>query len=186
MSLKDVFRGPKFHQLPKALSEYIQDQAASGISELIMLPFMFPVFVVNPSNYTGIGFWFDRNPKQENREYYVQGLAPTTLTKRWNYVVPEGRKAFLEILQATVYRITAPTTPGRAAAYVRHTPEGELSHPILRAEVINPAAWTVMTVALGQAIILLQGDILDAYTIDTSTGGTIDFRLYAKITEFDA
>jgi len=39
---------------------------------------------------------------------------------------------------------------------------------------------------LGQSVVMDEGDILRAETVDLSTGGVVDYQATAKITEFDA
>lgn len=44
-------KGPRLYELPDSLKRYLQDKGASGISYLTIVPFAFPVFVMNPFEY---------------------------------------------------------------------------------------------------------------------------------------
>ena len=47
-----ILKGVEIYQLPKSLEKYIQDKTASGLGKIRLLPFAFPVFVMNPFEYT--------------------------------------------------------------------------------------------------------------------------------------
>lgn len=42
----------KLYELPEALSKYIQEKGASGVSGLNFIPWVFPVFIMNPAEYS--------------------------------------------------------------------------------------------------------------------------------------
>lgn len=43
--------GARVYEMPAALSKFIQEKTASGIGYLTIVPFAFPVFVMNPTGY---------------------------------------------------------------------------------------------------------------------------------------
>jgi len=130
--------------------------------------------------------WYDRNPAHRLLSYMGYGVAPHVNTTRWTYTVPTGKKALNEFLHAKVRRATAATTASIPVSCVWDTPAGgsitELMHAAIRTNNVGDKD----DVTVGQTITLLVGDALTALTVDGSTGGTCDYVLVAKITEFDA
>jgi len=130
--------------------------------------------------------WYDRNPVTKSNEYLGTTVAPHSGTKRLEYECPSGKKALVELLQCKVTRAEAATTVGLPFAYWVHwKSEAEYSH-ILFAEVRGNNVGDSDKAEVGQSIVLLAGEKLQGYTQDTSTGGSCDYFLAYKITEFDA
>lgn len=46
-----LFPTIKLYELPEQLKKYIQEKGASGISGLSFIPWVFPVFIMNPPEY---------------------------------------------------------------------------------------------------------------------------------------
>lgn len=130
--------------------------------------------------------WFDRNPVQVPKNYYSTAIAPHTLTTRWTYTVPTGKKALLEFALVKAIRSVAATTAGTVYAYLSLTPSGLTVVVLGVIELMANSVGDHDASLVGQSIVLGAGDALLAATLDTSTGGTVDYSLAAKLTEFDA
>lgn len=130
--------------------------------------------------------WYDRNPTQITLWYTVNIQSPHSQTQRWTYTVPSGKKAMLEALDGLICIQSAATTPGRRKIMVQLTKAGGGSAQIFNLQIITNNVGDIQTKALGTSILLLSGDTLSGFTADESTGGTVDYRLMAKLTEFDA
>lgn len=130
--------------------------------------------------------WYDRNPKTIAKEYFATGVAPHSATVRWTYTVPTGRKFRVEWMQEQIYRNTDPTTVGLTTAALEITPNG--------GSLENLAYyWGEVAAAGGNAVYhqepaltLQTGDEFDISTNDASVGGTMEYLLSMKGTEFDA
>ena len=130
--------------------------------------------------------WYDRNPSIQVKNYSAAGVAPHTSTLRWSYTVPSGKKAFLELADIEVVRATAATTVGMVSAGITYTPSGGSEVNVIVVEIRTNGVGDRAGKTVGQAFVMSAGDSIKAYTTDTSTGGTIDYTMSAKITEFDA
>jgi hypothetical protein len=130
--------------------------------------------------------WHDRNPSQQLLWYTVNGAAPHSAIDRWTYTVPTGKKAMLEALDGLICILTAATTAGRRKIYVRLTKSGGGSADIMNLQISTNGVGDVQTKTLGTSLLMLQGDTITGFTADESVGGTVDYRLMAKLTEFDA
>jgi len=118
---------------------------------------------------------------------YVAGaIAPHVTTQRWTYTVPAGKKAFVELAFCQVFRTGVAGTLGMCVAYVQVTPQGGSATVMLGAKMWNNTAGAQDTVEIGLAWHMKAGDQIEGITQDGSVGGTIDYQLTAKITEFDA
>jgi hypothetical protein len=130
--------------------------------------------------------WYDRNPVQKVNNYNATLVTPHSITERWSYTVPSGKKAMVEILEAEVLRAQAASTVGLAEALIALTPSGGSEKSVLCARIFDNTVAARSTQAIGSALLLLADDKLTGKTVDTSTGGSCDYYLAYKITEFDA
>jgi len=112
-------------------------------------------------------------------------VAPHGITVRWEYTVPAGRKAFVESLQVRIMRTAAATTLGKAHAIIVLIPSGQAGAYQFVCSLLNNTVGASESLSVGQALVLNPGDTLRAATLDGSTGGTCDYFLSCKITEFD-
>jgi len=108
------------------------------------------------------------------------------VTTRLTYTVPAGKKAMVEVMQVRVRRASAATTVGLAGAYVMLTPSGGVIKEILDTGINDNTVNARDNNALGGTMVLCTGDQLDLKTYDLSTGGTCDYFVCYKLTEFDA
>lgn len=130
--------------------------------------------------------WYDRNPTIQEGKYVAASVAPHAQEPRWTYTVPAGKKAFVELAFLRIYRRTAATTVGIWAADIYYQPSGGSSTSHMRISSLDNTVGSEKTLTIGQNMIMLAGDALRGYTEDASTGGTCDYAVIAKITEFDA
>jgi hypothetical protein len=130
--------------------------------------------------------WHDRNPITTLYVYSAAGVAPHTTTPRWTYTVPSGKKAMIEFLHVRILRSAAATTAGKVTAAISITPSGGPSADIMVANILTNNVGDREALVSGATLTLLAGDKIAGYTSDASTGGTIDYVLACKATEFDA
>jgi hypothetical protein len=130
--------------------------------------------------------WYDRNPNPVTKQSYKGGQTPHAVTKRWDYTVPNGKKAFVEYMFIRIIRRTAASAVGIVEAYISVVGAGADSGRIFEASLQTNNVGDKECVIVGQSMILVEGDELVAYDLDSSTDGTLDFIEIAKITEFDA
>ena len=129
------------------------------------------------------GAYYDRNPLEVlTLGYQINGLAPAALTQRATYTVPTGRKAFVNDLSADINRATAAGASGKISAIIhRSTASGQW-----RLSLFNNVVGASATKASGVNRTLLAAAVIVINTEDLSTTGTVDFDIFAYITEFDA
>jgi hypothetical protein len=130
--------------------------------------------------------WYDRNPTHKLLSWGQLNVAPHGETVRWTYTVPAGKKAFVESVFAYLRRSAAATTVGRAAVVIWITPSGGSAAILIDVEILTNNVGDSDRQGVGQSLILLPGDTIEARTVDISTGGTVNYSAAAKITEFDA
>jgi hypothetical protein len=137
------------------------------------------------SMWSGRPAWYDRNPLTKFLQFSAQGQAPLTVTDEWTYTVPAGRKAFIEYAFIRIMRRTAATSGTEYGAYISYLPSGGSVKNLLWIYIENNTIESKETALLGQGAILYAGDKIDGYVYDGSTGGTVDYQVVCKLTEFD-
>jgi hypothetical protein len=130
--------------------------------------------------------FYDRNPAHDILTYEGNGVAPHAATQRDTYTVPTGKKAFIGAAEVEVVRQTAASTAGRATIYIRVTPYGGSGTVLIVVGTWKNAVGDDARLSIGQSICLYAGDVVDIYTSDGSTGGTVDYRGKVHLTIFDA
>jgi len=130
--------------------------------------------------------WYDRNPK--GITFWSSGvLSPHVPTVRWSYTCPTGKKSLVEIGHARLDRITAAETVGPASAEIAISVNAGASfQSMIMALLRTNAPDDFDRLGIGTAIPVFASDIVKGDTHDSSTGGTIDYLLQMKLTEFDA
>jgi len=130
--------------------------------------------------------WYDRNPLTRWQTYIGSNVGPHAETTRWTYTVPAGKKATVELTYLYVRRASAPTTASQISVDVKFTPSGGSAATVVRAETFTAVTTDVISITNPIAMFLGVGDVLAVTSSDASTGGTVNYILTAKITEFDA
>jgi len=128
--------------------------------------------------------WYDRNPETTMAEY-SDTAAPHAETERLSVTCPADRKFLVELLYAEVTRLTAGVAAGFCASRFKLTPKGETEKELLTVQFLDNNVGYTKNFGIGQSITMFQGDVLKGYTLDLSTGGTVNYQLSVKLTEFD-
>jgi len=128
--------------------------------------------------------WYDRNPESKV-DYGAWTEPPHSTTQRISYTCPAGKIAMVEVLSCLVMRITAATTSDFLSNNWTFTPNGGSERAFLTARIINNTIGASDTKAIGTTLIMLAGDKITAYTTDMSVGGTCNYFMAYKVTEFD-
>lgn len=134
----------------------------------------------------GTGAWYDRNPISSIFEF-VGSLAPHAKTYWWAYTVPKNKKAFAEAIMCRVNRATvaAPAVQAECGIEVQLLNNAALTG-FLRLNLFGNTIDDHDTIIVGNSVMLQAGEKITGYTFDISTGGSVDYNLTCKITEFDA
>jgi len=130
--------------------------------------------------------WYDRNPSVVHKSYTGDNVEPHSTEQRWTYTVPKGRMAFIEIMDIVVIRREAASSVGLIDAHVCYKPYGGDVAPILVGLLLDNNVGAKVERGVGQALVVLEYDKLEAHTFDESTGGSASYRIVLKVTEFDA
>ncbi len=107
--------------------------------------------------------------------------APHAQTYRFSYTVPANRKAYVENIRVYVQRQTVAGTSGTLVSAIA---VGTVELKYLAVE--NNIPGTQFNDMSTAQVTLYPGDVMTGYTIDTSVGGTVNFVIQSKSTEFDA
>jgi hypothetical protein len=115
---------------------------------------------------------------------YANIVGPHATTLRASYSPPGGYANFGEIVMLGAIRATAAPGNALASAIMNIAPfyGGEFS--VGQANLDNLGVGAEKTVILTQVGYIAFGDTLKFYTVDGSAGGTIQYNLYFKGTEF--
>lgn len=126
--------------------------------------------------------WYDRNPSITQMSYNEEAVAPHVDTQRASVTIGANKKAMVHGGFGAVYRVTAAAPALRAFAYF--TTDNTLT--LLITKVMTNTVGDKDNQTVGDAGMLSAGQIIRLRTGDTSTGGTVDYSVAARITEFDA
>jgi len=143
------------------------------------------LFLLNSSGLIAINY-YDRIAITIGQLYNANGVAPHGLTTRWIYTVPAGKKALVETSICRILRITAAAALSFCDARIitggLTTAQTYSAYALLLNNTINAQ----ITDRSDSPILLLAGQTLSGETNDGSTGGTMNYLVTAKITEFNA
>ena len=117
---------------------------------------------------------------------YSATATPHGATTRATYTVAAGYKALVEVSAATTQTVTAPAVAGRTVAFVQLS-NGSVSGTLARID--QTAATVAATYVLRQgqgSPTLYAGEYTEILTLDLSTGGSIAYEVFAKMTLFQA
>jgi hypothetical protein len=151
-----------------------------------------PLAPYAPDSSVARPVWYDRNPIDILLSAAVAVInSPQGINTLWNYTVPPGRKAMLELCRVRWRQITASTndTQKTNSVFVVCTPAstGILSQSLVEAEVQEPTPESTYVVEnIGQSALFLAGDNIQSSYVSNSTTGTFSPKSTAKFTEFDA
>ena len=152
-----------------------------SVAEILQMayPFEMPSFA-RPA-------WYDRKPKTNLGTYSDANIGPHAITERITYTCPEDRNGMIEMMNARATRKTAAAPVGTVAIWWTIQPQDGTERTIFHAvEFYDNNVGFNGKGALGVTVTLFSGDILRGKTRDAGTGGTLDYSMTQKITEFDA
>ena len=129
--------------------------------------------------------YYDRSATTKSTEY-AGTTGPHAVTQRYTFTVASGYKAYVEscVTLATVATVATTRTAVYASQYVVTDDSGAADLAIVKIYG-NTLGQQLLNVVSGVSL-LNAGNQLVASTSDTSTGGTIDYILSVKYTQFAA
>jgi hypothetical protein len=130
--------------------------------------------------------YYDRNGITRTNDYQGEAIAPAAAATKWSYTVPSNKKGFGEFLIVSVRRVAAAAPVGVVYAYVTFTPNGAAVDYIMFMAFRNNAIGDTETQVVSSLGAMYAGDNMYAVAGDTSTGGSVDFLIAMKASEYDA
>lgn len=124
--------------------------------------------------------WYDRNPQSVDEGALIDDTAPHSLTTRFTYTVPTGKKCFVELAMVHMLRSAAASSVEKATVEI--LARGTY---VVAAEIETNNVGDRASMVVGRNCIMLAGDVIAGRTVDGSTGGTIDYMLGFMGIEFD-
>ena len=125
--------------------------------------------------------WYDRNPQPKEGGYAGSAVAPHTLTQRFTYTVPTGKKFFLENAYAYLMRYAAADAAERVMASI-----SARGQSLAFTQIMTNAVGDKDSMNVGRSVIMQAADVLLGNTSDASTAGSVDYSLNYHGIEFDA
>jgi hypothetical protein len=131
--------------------------------------------------------WYDRAPTMSNKNYQA-AVGPHGATSRFTYTVPAGKKAIVEILSVRLQRETVASPAATASIYITYTPSGGSASVAVICVLYSTknAIGDLDKDDLGTTFTMNAGDAIECRSSDGSTGGTISYMAFAKVTEYEA
>lgn len=132
--------------------------------------------------------WYDRNAAVDSLIFSAVSIAPHANTSRAAFTVPTNRKALVASWFSELMVVTAPSVGGSKISQVVITPDGGSTQNLAftRLYDIHVVVGTPRAQANSGQIALLQGDVLEIFTSDGGTGGTVAYNTGVAFNEFDA
>lgn len=129
--------------------------------------------------------WFDRNPLPVTLQGAASVTGGTGTVTLWSYTVPTGKKAYWDVANLDLFR-TADGTPNiRALLQIRYTTSA-VTATLMRLDSSVSNYGPCGDQWIGQAGIMVAGDVLEATYNITATDGTLALLATTKMTQFDA
>lgn len=131
--------------------------------------------------------WYDRNPLSIVRSY-LNPLANSAATTRWTYTVPANRKAYVELAQLCIFKAAVNTAFTSARCVLNYVPFGGSNTELMVCYLYTNVVGDTNSNAIGQSMLLGEGDVLTFQTTVICTAGEAYTGLggFLKATEFDA
>lgn len=131
-------------------------------------------------------YYFDRNQKTQSQVYNVQAVAPHGQTTRFTYTVPVGRKAYIETGLCYIRRAVAATAALFAEGAITQVVDQGGGTYLASARLVSNVIDRDMQMTANGAGLLNPGNSVSGISSDGSNGGSVDYFLSLKVTEFDA
>jgi len=128
--------------------------------------------------------YYDRNAASVQNAFSGT-VSPHSNTERWSRTIAAGKSGYVETAFALTLRTAAATTVGDAACFIQIVTSDTTSGVVAYIQHADNTLRVNRNIVLTSAGLLQAGDIIRAYSFDTSTGGTNDFYLNVKLTLFD-
>lgn len=132
-----------------------------------------------------VNYW-DRSPNSRLLPYVAAGVAPHGATQRQTMLPGAGTMGMVELIHLHVRRASAATTVGPVRAWARLDADGRTDIPIATARLETNGVGDHQSVDIPAGLLLIGLDQLELVTQDDSVGGTVDYELSVKYTEFQA
>jgi hypothetical protein len=129
--------------------------------------------------------YYDRGAASINKAYGASGIAPHVNTTRFTYTVPAGRKCVVENICVSIYREGVASPIGQVFGYVVLF-DGSTYCNLVNLYTAANTVGATSTNIVGNGATVYAGEQIIGGTWDLGTGGTNDFRLNAKGTEYNA
>ena len=132
-------------------------------------------------------FFYDRNPIVIGTVVAPGAIGPHADTLRASYTVPSGKRTVLEMADLFLEIVTAAGPSGNKRADIRWTPAGGSDTQFIRANLLasSNAIGDKETKVVGLSAMFQEGDLIGLRTADLGTGGTIEYEVKLKWTEFE-
>lgn len=130
--------------------------------------------------------YYDRNPITTMVSINLAVVAPHVLTLRASYTVPANKKAWLDSVWLHIVRSNAAAPAGPAEIRCNETTTVVGAQLATYVYHNNNTVGFDVTQNLANGGFLGTGDNIQVFTIDTSTGGSCDYDMAVKATQFDA
>ena len=132
----------------------------------------------NPAS--GRPAYYDRAPASAGVGFIGDAVAPHGLTARGTYTTPAGILAFVNIMHVDIERRTAAAPVGQVRGRIDVAGVNAL-------EIVENgnAVGDGKDAISNPGVVLNPAETMQLFTIDGGTGGTVDYRLRAQVTEFD-
>jgi len=130
--------------------------------------------------------YYDRNSATKGRTYGASGIAPHSTTVRWTYTVPAGKAAYVESLNAMVFRDGTATVANIAQMLIYIQTTDTATTIQLQVREYKSTLYIPNITSQSNIAFIKAGDVVYAASADPSTGGTYTYTADMKLTEFDA
>jgi len=130
------------------------------------------------------GQWFDRKPVSQAAEYDAT-VGPHAATTRLTYTCPINKIARVEMLELRATRVTVAAPVGFVNVNFSITLGGQAAISFMGLVQYGNAIGDQERDTLGVIMMLFPGEIITGASADGSTGGTVDYHIGYKITEFE-
>jgi len=128
--------------------------------------------------------YYDRNATSSLGTYNNQ-IAPHTQTTRVTVTVAAGKKLLLELGNINFYRASVATVAGQV--FIQHAvTSGATTVQLITASYFGNTTNDQTRIAFSGSVTIYAGELYFIDTLDSSTGGTVNFSLNYKGTSFDA
>jgi hypothetical protein len=128
--------------------------------------------------------FYDRNAASAVQTYLAQ-VSPHSATTRWTYTVASGKKLNVEVTPCRILRLTVATVSGLLAEEITLT-SGASALVMLSNYVTDNTLNVPYLKDSSASYTMYAAESLAAISLDSSTGGIVQFSMVMKGTLFDA